>query len=84
MTVFGEICGLEDPQAYQPTATRNDWSWLWWVAGLRLNRIVLRNHLMMFTIDLRCHPYVRTPLSHSYIAQPLKCCLQSRAAHVAW
>ena len=38
---------------------------------------------MMFTIDLRCHPYVRTLLSHSYIAQPLKCCLQSRAAHVA-
>ncbi len=42
------------------------------------------DHFMMFTIDLRRYPHVRTALSGSFIAQTLKRPLQALSRHITW
>ena len=44
---------------------------------------VQRDHLMMFTVDLRRDTHVGASLSHGVVPQTSKRRLQRRAAHVA-
>ena len=51
--------------------------------GLHSDRIVLRDHFMVFTVDLRCNPHVGAPLPRGLVAQTAKRRLQGRAGDVA-
>lgn len=51
--------------------------------GLHPDRIVLRNHFMVFTVDLRCHSHMGTPLPRGLVAQTAKRLLQGRTGDVA-